>query len=327
MSVLVTGAGGIGTYTARYLVDRGESVVLLDRRPARVAIGSVVDLARVRIVEGDVTDAAALDRVIVDEGIDRIVHTAAMLSTAIRENPVEGVRVNVMGTLSVLDLARRHRLKRLVIASSTTVGYPAFSTFVGTGFPEDFPMSVIAQRPTSIYAATKLSTEHLALLFRDIYGVSVAVLRYAAVIGPWSGPGTSIPGRLLTSLIEPARTGKRAVIEDPLLLWRGVEEFVDLRDCALANVAALFSSDPRSGVYNISSGQALTLADVIESVGEVFPGFSAELRVQPKGGFAGFPHLRPAPSDIRRAADELDFHPHYRLIDSIRDLAAGLPKG
>ena len=319
--MLITGAGGIGSYTARYLLDRGESVVLLDRSPAREAIGSVVDLSRVRLIEGDITDTAALDLLIADEGIDRIVHTAAMLSTAIRANPAEGVRVNVMGTLSVLDAARRHRLKRVVLASSTTVGYPAFGTFRGEGFPEDFPMRVLSQRPTSIYAASKLSCEHLSLLYRDLYGVSVAVLRYAAVIGPWRGPGTSVPGKMLQSLINPARLGRQAVIDDPLLVWEGTEEFVDLRDCAAANVAALGSASPRSGVYNISSGRALTFAEVVEAVKGVFPGLLVEVRVQPKGGFAGFPYLRPAPSDIRLAADELDFHPRYSLADSIRDLA------
>lgn len=295
---------------------------MLDRCPARDAIGSVVDLSRVRLIEGDITDTSALDLLISNEGVDRIVHTAALLSTAIRANPAEGVRVNVMGTLSVIDAARRHRLKRVVLASSTTVGYPVFGTYRGTGFPEDFPMRVLSERPTSIYAATKLSCEHLALLYRDLYEVSIAVLRYAAVIGPWQGPGTSVPGKMLQSLICPARSGKQAVIDDSLLLWEGTEEFVDLRDCAAANVAALCSPDPKSGVYNISSGRALTLEQVIESVQAVFPGFSAEVRVQPKGGFAGFPHLRPAPSDIHLAADELDFRPRYSLTDSIRDLAA-----
>lgn len=169
------------------------------------------------------TDAAVLDSVIADHHIDRIVHTAALLSTAIRANPAEGVRVNIMGTMSVLEAARRHGLQRVVIASSTTVGYPAVDGFAGKVFPEDFPMRVLSQRPTSIYAATKLSGEHLALLYRDLYDVSIAVLRYAAVIGPWAGPGTSVPGKMLQSLIEPARRGERAIIDDPLLMWEGIE--------------------------------------------------------------------------------------------------------
>ena len=85
--MLITGAGGIGSYTARYLLDRGESVVMLDRSPARDAIGLVVDLSRVRLIEGDITDTSALELLISNEGVDRIVHTAALLSTAIRANP------------------------------------------------------------------------------------------------------------------------------------------------------------------------------------------------------------------------------------------------
>lgn len=320
MSVLVTGAGGIGSYTAQYLLEHGESVVLLDRNPARSAVEAVVDLSRVTLREGDVTDTALLDSLISELGIRKIVHTAALLSTAIRLSPADGIRVNIMGTVSVLEAARRHRLERIVLASSTTVGYPAFGGFGRPVFPEDFSMSVLSQRPTSIYAATKLSGEHLALLYRDLYGVSVAVMRYAAVIGPWKGPGTSVPGKMLQSLIGPARRGEVAIVDDPLLLWEGIEEFVDLRDCAHANVCAINAGSPETAVYNIASGQALTFQEVVNTVGEIFPGFSVTCTCEPSGGFAGFPHLRPARSDISRAAVELDFHPRFRLADSIRDL-------
>ena len=111
---------------------------MLDRSPARDAIGLVVDLSRVRLIEGDITDTSALDLLISNEGVDRIVHTAALLSTAIRANPAEGVRVNVMGTLSVIDAARRHRLKRVVLASSTRVGYPALERTGERGFLKIF---------------------------------------------------------------------------------------------------------------------------------------------------------------------------------------------
>ncbi|MBC7703595.1 MAG: NAD(P)-dependent oxidoreductase, partial [Rhodoferax sp.] len=193
MTTLITGAGIIGCHTARLLAERGEACVLLDLRPAHDAISSIVQHPLVQIMTGDVTDFALLQTLAQTHGVHRIVHTAALLSTAIRQNPLEGIRVNVMGTANVLELARQLRLSRVVIASSTTVGYPTFGDFHGQAVPEDFEMNFLKHRPSSIYGGTKVAGEHLSLLYRDLYGVRVVVLRYAAVISAWSGPGTSVP--------------------------------------------------------------------------------------------------------------------------------------
>lgn len=199
MTTLVTGAGVIGCHTARLLAQRGESVLLADVAPALAAIATIVDDPRVRIEVADVTDFARLTRLVESHGVRRIVHTAALLSTAIRQDPVKGVEVNVMGTAHLLEIARLHRLERVVIASSTTVGYPVFGDFEGDSLPEDFSLKSIRHRPGSIYVATKVAAEHLALLYRDLYGVNTVSLRYAAVISAWSGPGTSVPARVLSS--------------------------------------------------------------------------------------------------------------------------------
>ena len=105
-------------------------------------------------------------------------------------------------------------------------------------------MKSVANRPGSIYAATKVTAEHLGLLYRDLYGVSTVSLRYAAVISAWSGPGTSVPGRVLFTLVAAAQIGETAVISDHFMVWRGGDEFIDARDCAYANVAALDAAAP-----------------------------------------------------------------------------------
>ncbi len=98
-----------------------------------------------------------------------------------------------MGTAHILDVARRKRLGRIVIASSTTVGYPVFGSRGPEAIEEDFQMRVIGERPASIYAATKLTGEHLALLHADLYQVDCLCLRYAAVIGGSLEAPTSVP--------------------------------------------------------------------------------------------------------------------------------------
>lgn len=324
-TILVTGAGLIGSLTAKLLVDRGESVVLLDKQPHREAVAAVVAGPQVDLVQGDVTDFNALRDLVEQRRVDAIVHTAALLSTAIRRSPVDGVRVNVMGCAHVLELAREFALRRVVIASSATVAYPAFAAYDaardGPGIPEDFAQRFLTHRPTSIYAATKCFDEHLALLYRDLYGVSAVALRYGAVIGAWDGPETSVPGRLLSILFGAARRGEPAVIDDPLLAWRGGEEFVDARDCAAANMAALHATAPAQGVYNVGSGEASRFDDVVAAVRALHPDLQVRLVIEPRNGFAGFVHVRPAASDISAAARELGWTPRYRLADAVRHYA------
>ena len=321
MTTLITGAGIIGCHTARLLAGRGESSILLDLRPARDAISSIVQHPLVQVMTGDVTDFALLQTLARTHGVQRIVHTAALLSTAIRQNPLEGIRVNVMGTANVLELARQLRLSRVVIASSTTVGYPTFGDFHGQAVPEDFEMNFLKHRPTSIYGGTKAAGEHLSLLYRDLYGIRVVVLRYAAVISAWSGPGTSVPGKVLSCLLGPARRGVTAVIDDPHVVWKGGEEFIDARDCALANLAALDAAAPTQGVYHIGLGSLATFDEFVDAVRALHPRLQVQLAVTPAAGFAGFPHIRTAASDISAAARELGWAPRYPLADAVRHFA------
>ncbi len=317
MATLITGAGVIGCHTARLLAERGEAVLLMDLRPARQAIAEIVDHPLVSVIEGDVTDYARLEELIQAHGVQRIVHTAALLSTAIRAHPLAGIQVNTMGVAHVLEAARQHQLARVVLASSTTVAYPSFGDFHGTAVPEDFALRSLSHRPGSLYAATKVCGEYLALLYRDLYQVSTVSLRYAAVISAWNGPGTSVPGRVLSTLAGPASRGEVSVVDDPYVVWQGGEEFIDARDCALANVAALDAPHPAQGVYNIGLGRLCSFDDVVDAVRQLHPALQVDVRTPPTGGFAGFPHVRSAASDIRAAARELGWQPTYTLAESI----------
>jgi nucleoside-diphosphate-sugar epimerase len=321
MATLITGAGVIGCHTARLLAERGEQVLLLDLQPAKEAVATIVDSPRVRLVQGDVSDFEGLSQQVRREGVRRIVHTAAMLSTAIRANPLRGIAVNVMGTANVLECARAQGLERVVVASSTTVGYSTFAEFDGAAFPDDFPLRSISHRPGSIYAATKVGAEHLALLYRDLYGLSTVALRYAAVISAWPGPGTSVPGRVLSALAGPAIQGRPSVIDDPYIVWRGGEEFIDARDCARANVAALDADAPVQGVYSVGMGRLHSFADFEQAVRGLHPALRVERQVEPAGGFAGFPHVRRAASDLAPIGRELGWQPAYSLEDAVAHFA------
>lgn len=327
-AIVVTGAGVIGGLTARLLAARGERTVLLDIAPPREP-----PPAGIEVVRCDIADAAALETALRAHRVRAIVHTAAMLSTGIRRDPLRGVAVNALGTAHVLDCARRLAIGRVVLASSTTVGYAAFPGASGPAIDEDFAMRVVSQRPASIYAATKLFGEHLALLHADLYGVDVVVLRYGAVLGGPLDTPTSVPGRLLARLAEGARTGARVVLDDPYLVWGGIEEFVDARDCARANLHALDAAAPVRRVYNVATGRAVTLGEFVEAARRALGPLEVAFGPEPATGFAGFPHRRPAPSATEAARAELGFACRHDLEDSIRFWAgretdgAGAPRG
>jgi UDP-glucose 4-epimerase len=314
MSTLVLGAGLIGSLTAQQLLAAGEDVVLADVRAPKTLPAGTGHLTALTL---DVTDVAALMDVVTGHGVQRIVHTAALLSTAIRQDPLNGIKVNVMGTANVLECARRLQLKRVVLASSTTLAYNTFGQHGPQAMEEDVPMRLLSERPASIYAATKLAGEHLALLYSDLYGVDTVSLRYGAVLGGDLERPTSVPGRLIQTLVQAARTGQTCELTDPLLLWGGREEFVDARDCARANVCALQAPEPKQRVYNVASGDWFTLGEFVRAMQDVWPQLQVHLPPEPDTGFAGFPSQRPSPSSVAAARQELGFQTNYTLSDSL----------
>ena len=324
MTTLITGAGLIGTLTAKLLAERGEKSVLFDVAPQGGSIAKTLAPHAATVVAGDVADQAQLIAAIQAHGVHRIVHTAAMLTVGIKADPARGMTVNIIGGMNVLEATRKLGLGRLVIASSSTVSYAAFASNPGEFYPEDFRMNVIGERPTTFYSASKVAQEHLALVHAAEYGTDVVLLRYGAVVGEWAGPNRSIPGRLVRALLLPAIAGKKAVVDDPMLVWKGGDDFVDARDVARANVAALEAKAPKQRVYHATFGRMHGFADFVEAVRSLYPGFEVDVRVEAKAGFAGFPKVRPATSDLRAAKAELGYEARYDLRAALQECALWL---
>jgi UDP-glucose 4-epimerase len=326
VTTLVTGAGLIGTLTARHLLEQGGTVVLFDVSPQREAIAATLRPYDCPVVTGDVASYPALGAAIEAHGVRDIVHTAATLTAAIRADPPRGIGVNILGAFNVLEAARKFGLARVVLASSTTVSYAAFASNSGASYPEDFRMNVLSERPTTFYAATKLAGEHLALIYAADFGVDAVLLRYGAVIGEWAGPNRSIPGRLARALLVPAMKGEAAVIDDPMLVWQGGDDFVDARDVARANALALAAKAPAQRVYYVTFGRMHSFDDFLAATRSLYAGFTVEKRVTAKAGFAGFPKVRPATSDLAAATAELGYAPQYDLAAALAESARWLMK-
>lgn len=322
MTTLVLGAGLIGGLTAHLLLEQGESVVLADLRRPHPPDGRY-PAERLQTLALDVRDFESLCTTARQHGVRRIVHTAALLSTAIRSDPLAGIGVNIMGTAHVLECARRLELGRVVLASSTTVSYNSFASRGPLALREDDPIRPLSERPGSLYAVTKLTGEHLALSYNQFYGVDAVSMRYGAVLGGDLQAPTSVPGRLMQQLAAGSDGASAVRLDDPVLLWGGREEFVDARDCARANLHALEAPRPVQRVYHVVPGDWFSLAEFVATMQQVFPRLRVEAFEEPQTGFAGFAHRRPAPSCMRAAREELGFECRYRLAETLAYWCAG----
>ena len=191
MAVLVTGAAGfIGAATARALLERGEDVIGIDNfdgyydpalKEARLRLIERDFGERFRFEHADFADPDALERAIANVDIDRIAHLGAQAGVRHSlENPAAYIRSNLIGHFNLLELARTRRPQHMVYASSSSV--------YGGNSSLPFRIDDRADRPLSLYGATKKSDELLSESYANIYRLPLTGLRFFTVYGPWGRP-------------------------------------------------------------------------------------------------------------------------------------------
>ncbi len=193
MKILVTGAAGfIGFFTAKQLLERGDTVVGLDNfndyydvslKDARAAI--LDDFDRFTMVRADLADRGAMEKLFADEGFDKVVHLAAQAGVRYSlENPHAYIDSNIVGTLHILEGCRHHGVEHLVYASSSSV-YGA-----NTAMPFSIHQNV--DHPLALYGATKKANELMAHTYSNLYGLPTTGLRFFTVYGPYGRPDMAL---------------------------------------------------------------------------------------------------------------------------------------
>jgi len=193
MHLLLTGgAGFIGSHFSRKLLDEGHEVDCLDNfntyyDPAlkRENVQPFLDHPRYRLIEGDIVDWPAVENLFAERSYDSVVHLAARAGVrpSIRE-PLLYEQVNVLGTMHILEAARRHGVGRIVSASSSSV--------YGSNSKVPFSESDPVDHPISPYAATKKAGELMAYTWHHLYGLSISCMRFFTVYGPRQRPDMAI---------------------------------------------------------------------------------------------------------------------------------------
>src|SRR5215831_18829751 len=191
MSILLTGAAGfIGFHVAKALLERGEKVVGIDNlndyydvrlKEARLALlraypGFV--FAKLDVADRD--DVLAL--VARHRDLHGIIHLAAQAGVRYSlENPYAYIDANVMGTLVMLEAARR-------VEHLTAFTYASSSSVYGANQKQPFSVADRVDQPVSLYAATKRSCELIVQTYSHLYGLPATGLRFFTVYGPWGRP-------------------------------------------------------------------------------------------------------------------------------------------
>ena len=255
---LVTGVlGCLGAWTARALLDDDVEVVGFDPGDARRRLELVLgeDAARVTLVQGDITDRAALDRALDEHAITRVIHLAALQVPFCREDPVLGARVNVVGTMNVLEAvrARLDRIPGVAFASSTAV--------YGPNDPSPAPESGGTAQATH-YGVFKHANEGNARIAWAEGGVPSIGIRPYIVYGPGRDQGlTSGP----TLAMKAAAQGEGFTIG-----YGGVAQYDYARDVGIAFARA--SAVVREGAIVANfPGAVASMEQVVEAIEAAAP--------------------------------------------------------
>lgn len=190
--LITGGAGFIGSSLADSLLKKGQRVVVVDNfdpyydpRIKRQNIAPHLDDPNYKLYEADITDSEAMEKVFKENKIDRIVHLAARAGVRPSlENPIGYAVTNVVGTNIILELARKYAIKKLILASSSSV--------YGNNEKVPFSEEDNVDKAISPYAASKKENEVLAHVYHAIYDLDIILLRFFTVYGPRQRPDLAI---------------------------------------------------------------------------------------------------------------------------------------
>jgi UDP-glucose 4-epimerase len=250
--ILITGgAGFVGSTTADHLLDAGaQEVRVLDNfvRGNRRNLESAKRKGNLLLIEGDVRDADVVDNAVA--GVDYVFHQAALRITRCAEAPREAIQVLVDGTSNVLESAVRHKVKKIVAASSASVyGNPSYLPM-----DEDHPFN-----NRTLYGAGKIANEQMLRAYYEMFQLPYVALRYFNIYGPRmdiDGVYTEVMVRWMDAIDAG---------QSPKIFGDGSQsmDFVYVGDVARANVAALVS-DVTDEVFNVGTGVQTSLKELCQ---------------------------------------------------------------
>ncbi len=313
MKIFLTGgAGFIGSHFTEFLLEQGHDVVVLDNfndyydpRIKQQNLEQALRQPGMQLVHGDILDSALLDSLFQKDHFDAIVHLAARAGVRPSlQQPQLYERVNVQGTIEVLERARKFGVNKVVVASSSSV----YGNNRKVPFSEDDNVDY----PISPYAASKKATELIAYTFHHLYGLDVTCLRFFTVYGPRQRPDMAI--HKFTRLIA---QGEAIPMYGDGSSQRDYTYFSDIIDGMYKSL--LHCEGYR--IYNLGESRTISLRDLITLIEEAM-GKKAVIEQLPEQ--PGDVHITFA--DISRARREINYNPQVTIAEGIQEFVRWFKK-
>jgi nucleoside-diphosphate-sugar epimerase len=297
--VVTGGAGFIGSHIVDELLNRGETVRVIDN----FSTGKRQNVARferrVEIVEADLSEAKSLAQLL--KGADYVIHQAAIPSVpkSIIE-PVKSHQANVNGTLQLLVACREAGVKRVVYASSSSLygDSPTLPKHEG-----------MMPNPLSPYGAQKLFGEMYCQVFTKSYGIETVCLRYFNVFGPWQDATSQYSG-VLALFIQSVLEGRR-----PTIYGDGEQsrDFTYVKNVAAANLLACKAPGASGQVFNVACGDRITVNSILRQINKIAGKDISPIYGDPRPG-----DIKHSQADITRAKEQLGFQPNVSFEEGLR---------
>lgn len=301
IALVTGGAGFIGSHIAAALMAEGARVRVLDdlstgHRENIDEIGGDLDF-----INGSVADEELLNKVL--EDVEVVFHEAAIPSVPRSvEEPRQTHIASVDGTFSLLDAARRNKVRRVVYAASSSA----------YGDQPTLPKAEqMLPDPLSPYAVAKLVGEYYCQVFTRVYGLETVSLRYFNVFGPRQDPGSQYSGvvsRFISTLLSDER---------PVIYGDGEQsrDFTYIDNVVFANMRAASAADASGKVINVANGQRITLNQLLDELKDLTGkhDVTAEYR-EPRVG------------DVRHSLADISLAQQFLGYESKVDLREGLQR-
>jgi UDP-glucose 4-epimerase len=294
--ILVTGgAGFIGSNLVKFLVENKNSVIVLDNFSSGYRI-NLNPFPSANIIEGDIRNKEDVKKAM--KGAEIVFHLAASVGNKRSiDNPIADAEINVLGTINMLEAARKAGVHKIVTSSSAGI----FGELKTIPIKEDHPIE-----PDSPYGCTKLCEEKLCLSYSKLYDIEVICLRYFNVYGQnqrFDAYGNVIPIFVF-----------RMLRNESILIYGDGEQtrdFVHVEDVVQANIKAA-EIKGISGAFNIASGKRVTINRLVEIISK-----NNEVKVE---------HVNERQGDVRHSLADISLaHEKFNYIPKI-DLEKGIEK-
>jgi UDP-glucuronate 4-epimerase len=305
MNFLVTGgAGFIGSHVCQRLLTLGHAVWafddLNDFYGPELKEGNLRELeasaGRFEFIPGDITDRGRVEEALASVKFDQIIHLAARAGVRPSlEQPALYQRVNVEGTVNVLEAARNRGIKKVTMASSSSV----YGVNSKVPFSESDPIF----SPISPYAASKLACEALGHVYHHVYGFDVAMLRFFTVYGPRQRPDLAI-----------YKFARRIRAGEPIPVFGDgstARDYTYVTD-TLEGIIACTGREFGYQVYNLGESQTVQLSRLIELLESALgrPAIIERLPLQPGD-------VPVTCADITKAQEQLGYRPTVPIEQGI----------